>query len=471
MKSSWKVKLLPGLVAALAVVALAMWLELEPATDLQARVPGLDRPEGGAAARPALPLVGTLEAFDVEPPELPGSWPQFRGPQLDGMAHDGTTLAREWPEGGPPVLWSLKLGEGHAGAAVHNGRVYVLDYDRENEADALRCFTLDGGKEIWRFSYPVVIKRNHGMSRTMPAVTDQYVVGFGPKCHVCCLDPQSGESHWLIDLTREHGAKVPPWYAGQCPLIENGAAILAPGGEALLMAIDCATGDVLWKSPNPRAWTMTHSSITPMEFGGRRMYVYCGKGGVAGIDAADGSLLWDTTDWKISIATCPSPVILPEGRIFLSGGYNAGALMLQVEPSGGGFAAKTLFRLGPKEFGSTQHTPLFYEGHLFGVRERDKELVCLDLEGNEVWSSGSDARFGIGPYLIADGLIFVMDDAGKLTLAEATTEAYRPLAEAQVLSGHDSWGPMSMVGGRLFVRDLTEMKCLDVTEGSQLAAP
>ena len=101
------------------------------------------------------------------------------------------------------------------------------------------------------------------------------------------------------------------------------------------MALDCQTGQVVWKSPNPRGWTMTHSSIMPMEFAGRRMYVYCGKGGVAGVSADDGSILWDTTDWKISIATVPSPVILPEGRIFLSGGYNSGAMMLQLEEQGG----------------------------------------------------------------------------------------------------------------------------------------
>ena len=210
---------------------------------------------------------------------------------------------------------------------------------------------------------------------------------------------------------------------------------------------------------------MTHSSIMPMEFAGRKMYVYCGKGGVAGVSADDGSLLWETTDWKISIATVPSPVILPEGRIFLSGGYNSGAVMLQLKEQGGKLAAETLFRLEPKQFGSTQQTPIFFDNHLFGVRERDKQLVCLDLAGNEVWKSGSRNKFGIGPYMIADGLIFVLDDSGVLTLAEASPAGYKPLAQAQVLDGHDAWGPMALVGGRLIVRDLTRMVCLDVAGG------
>ena len=108
-------------------------------------------------------------------------------------------------------------------------------------------------------------------------------------------------------------------------MIDGDRAILAPGGDALLVALDCATGQGGLEEPQSPGWTMTHSSIMPMEFAGRKMYVYCGKGGVAGVSADDGSLLWDTTDWKISIATVPSPVILPEGKIFLSGGYNSGA--------------------------------------------------------------------------------------------------------------------------------------------------
>jgi len=59
---------------------------------------------------------------------------------------------------------------------------------------------------------------------------------------------------------------------------------------------------------------MTHSSVMPMEFAGERMYVYCASMGVVGVSAKDGRLLWETTDWKISIATVPSPTILDDGR-------------------------------------------------------------------------------------------------------------------------------------------------------------
>jgi len=439
------------------------WLNAGPLVPLEARVPGLDQPRGGVAAvkRPLRGELTKLADLPAASARLTGSWPCFRGEKLDGMA-SSTGLARKWPKGGPKVLWSLDLGEGYAGAAVFGGRVFVLDYDRQAAADVLRCFALADGKPLWRFSYPVDIKRNHGMSRTVPAVTDRFLVALGPKCQVSCLDSATGRELWLIDLVEEFKATVPPWYAGQCPLIENGAAILAPGGDALVVAKDCQTGKLLWKSPNPQQWAMTHVSIVPMEFAGRRMYVYCGKGGVAGVSATDGQILWETTDWKISIATVPTPVVLPGGRIFFCGGYNAGSLILKLEEHGHRLVPKIVRRIKAGQFGSTQHTPILYQNHLYGVREKDKELVCMDLEGNVRWSSGGKHRFGLGPYLIADGLIYLLDDSGRLTLAEAKSDRYHHLDEAQVLDGHDAWAPMALVGSRLLLRDLVRMVCVEV---------
>ena len=97
---------------------------------------------------------------------------------------------------------------------------------------------------------------------------------------------------------------------------------------------------------------MSHASIIPMEVGGKKMYVYCASGGVAGVAADDGTILWDTTAWRISIATVPSPVPVGGGRIFLTGGYNAGSMMLEVKKERGEFAAEPVFRLKPETFGA-----------------------------------------------------------------------------------------------------------------------
>ncbi len=466
MKNSAFSTVVPPLAAAFGVATVWYWLGQQPAVALDLRRPGIDRVVGQAAdLAGSLFRQALLETFDGQAADLAGAWPRFRGGGFDNTSIEQVRLLRSWPAGRPEVLWSIDLGEGYAAAAVRNGRVYVLDYDAERKADALRCFSLADGEEIWRYSYPVKIKRNHGMSRSVPAVTDRYVVTIGPKCHVLCVDAATGVSKWMLDLVKDFGATVPPWYAGQSPLIDGGRAIIAVGGpEVLMMAVDCESGQIVWKTPNEPGWRMSHSSVMPMTFAGKRMGVYCANGGVVGVSLDDGKLLWQTDAWKIRIATIPSPLILSGGRIFLSGGYNAGCMMLQLKEQDGRIVAQPLWRLEAKVFGSPQQTPILYGGRIYGVRPNG-ELVCLDEDGNVLWQSGSVHRFGLGPYMIADGLILLMNDRGVLTLTEATPAGYRQLAEAKVLDGRESWGPMALAGGRLIVRDLTRMVCLNVATG------
>ena len=454
---------LPAVVAALAVLMLALWYARQDDGSLKVRIPGTDAPPGADPAALANPvLAGKVLKGDGQVVALPGAWPQFRGAERDGISRETTALARSWPATGPRELWSVEAGEGYAGVAIREGRVFLFDYDREKKQSALRCLSLADGKEVWRFAYQLSVKRNHGMTRTVPVVTDRFVIGMDPKCNVVCLDVATGELRWGFSLVREYGATIPPWYTGQCPLVESNAVILAPGGpNALLIAVDLETGKPLWQSPNPRGWNMTHSSVMPMTLAGRRSYVYCGSGGVAAVSANNGSLLWDTTDWRISIANVPSPVLLDGGQLFLSGGYNAGALMLQLKEAAGQVTPRTAFKLAPEVFGATQQTPVLYEGHLYGVRP-DGQFVCLDLAGKVIWASGSGAQFGIGPFLLANGLFFVMNDSGKVSLIEASAVSYQPLAEAQLLKGRESWGPFAIAGGRLIARDLTRLACFDV---------
>lgn len=457
--SGWLV----ALFAVTALVVFTFWIWPRPNETLKLRLPGSDAAPGGEAASANPVLAGKLIPGDGQPAAFPGCWPQFRGPNRDGLAADSSSLSTDWKAAPPRELWSLEAGEGYAGVAVCAGRVYLLDYDREAKQSALRCLSPADGKELWRYSYPLTIKRNHGMTRTVPAVTEKYVIALDSKCNVLCLDAMSGELKWTVSLVREFGATVPEWYAGQCPLVDGDKVILAPGGKnALLLALDLATGKPLWLSPNPRDWKMTHSSIMPMDFGGRRLYVYCANKGVVAVDAKSGTVLWETSDWKISIATVPSPLPLPEGKILFTGGYGAGSLLIQLEDKDGGFAAKTLLKLAPEVFGATQHTPVFKDGALYGVRA-DGRFVCLGLDGKVIWTSGGGETFGLGSFLVAGDVIFALNDSGKLRMFEASPARFKLLGEAQPLTNQESWAPMALVGGRLFLRDLTRIVCLDVS--------
>lgn len=438
--------------------------------EVELRTPSLTIIRGGSEEGKTQ-IVSRLLEGNAKPSNIPGRWPCFRGEFLDGISHETTRLIDKFPSEGPPILWDLEFGEGYAGVAIRDGRVYLLDYDMKERRDTLRCLSLDNGKEIWNYSYPVKVKRNHGMSRTVPAVTERYCVTIGPKCHLACVDAVTGKEIWFLDMVEKYGTEVPDWYAGQCPLLvdENGrdVLILAPAGpEVMMCAIDLESGNEIWRCPNPFAWKMTHVSVAVLEMEGRKTYVYSGSDGVLGCDGSSGELLWSSDDWKVPTATCPSPLVLPDNRIFFCGGYNSSSAMMQIVPkSDGTYEARTLFKLRAQIFGSTQQTPIFYEGFIYGIRERDKQFVCLDLDGKVVWQSGSTAKFGLGPYMVADGKFLILDDSTKLTIAEASSESYKELDSHLFFDGHDAWAPMAIVDGRLILRDLTRMICIDLRAG------
>jgi len=448
-----------------AVVALGWWIHgYVNAPPVAERPLGIEQfPTRQASAPVQAKPPAAAPSFSRQPAAFvvaPGLWPWFRGPAHDNIAVTDGQLSFQWASAGPPRLWAAQMGEGYAAPAVRNGRVYVIDYDQASQADAVRCFALSTGEELWRYSYPVVVKRNHGMSRTIPAVTDRYVVTLGPKCHLSCMDALTGKLLWQHDLVAEYGVTVPEWYAGQCPTVDGGNVVVGTGGQALMMAFRLTDGKVVWQTPNPHGWVMTHSSILPITLDGRKEYVWCASGGVVGVDAATGKQLWENLEWVINTATVPSPVYLGGGRLFLSGGYNAGAMFLKLAKQGEGYSATVETRLQASVFGSDQQTPVYYRDHIYGVKPGG-QMVCLDTTGRPLWNSGTD-RFGLGPYLIWNGVILAMSDSGTLSAIEASPTTYRRLAQAKVLTGPEAWGPMAPAGTRLLVRDLTEMACLEM---------
>jgi outer membrane protein assembly factor BamB len=285
-----------------------------------------------------------------------------------------------------------------------------------------------------------------------------------------CVDRATGDFRWGIDLVHEHGAEVPLWYTGQCPLIDDGVAVLAPCGKTtLLMGVDCASGKILWETPNSDRWKMSHSSIVPMTLLGRRMYVYGALGGAVGISAEGsdrGKVLWKTSEWTHSILS-PSPVGVDEHRVFLTAGYGGGSMMLGLKTDGDAIRAETLFKLEKTVFSCEQHTPVLYQGCLFGILPKDAaelraQFACLNLDGKLTWTSGKTERFGLGPFLFADEKVFILNDNGELTLIRASVQGYERLARARVLHGRDAWAPMALVDGKLLLRDSEKLICLDV---------
>lgn len=437
--------------------------------------PTVEKPAAPEAPEKVDIGVNFKEDFGGKAGSLPGSWTAFRGSNYDNIVAD-VKLANKWPAAGPPVKWTVPgLGEGYSGAAALAGRVYLQDYDPKTKEESLRCFSLDDGKEIWRRSYMVKILNNHGFTRTVPAVSEKYVVSMGSKCHVLCVDAQSGAMKWGLDLMKDYGTKMPDWYTAQCPIIDGNATIIAPGGkEILIMGVELETGKILWKTPNPGKLAMSHSSVTPMTFKGKKMYLYCAEWGrLVGIsaEAADvGAVLFEVTCLDKQVIA-PSPVVMDDGHIFMTAGYEGGSSLVQVTEAGGKFEAKVLWKLDQKEgLSCEQQTPVYYNKHVFALMPdssggRKQQLVCMNPydKGKVVWDSGKEKRFGqYEPILLADGKFFVLSKDCRLTLVKANTQKYEELGQCKVLQGHDAWAPIALVGDRLIIRDSTVMVCLDV---------
>ena len=449
------------------------WHLYTPHENLAIQAPGADnRPEGLTRAANDVLIGEFFMKYEDASSELTGKWCSFRGEQTSNIIKTSEPINISEEE--YPVLWSVETGEGHAAPVIFNGRVYFLDYNEQLSSDALRCFSLETGQELWRRWYRVPIKRNHGFSRTVPAISDDYIITIGPEGHVMCCDPETGEMKWSLDMQKEFKTEVPFWYTGQCPRVDNNVLILAPAGEDILLAgLDCQTGEIIWTTPNTLNYKMSHSSVMPMTLGGKKMYVYIGVGGICGISAEEsdrGTILWETNKWQPSVVA-PSPLQISSNQIFMVAGYGTGGALLRVDHSGGKWTASVTDQYKPNEgLSSEQQTPIFYNNMIISVMPKDGgghrgKLVCYSPSNlrSPVWTSAADERFGLGPYIIINNKLFVFKDDGELYIYEAQQNSMKLLKKQRIITdGADAWGPLAYADGMLIVRDAHIVKCLKI---------
>jgi outer membrane protein assembly factor BamB len=449
------------------------WLFHDPSKNLGMSVPGMDKHRSRTTEVKQEVRIGETFTFFGTTEEILGpGWPRFRGGDLDNINKEQIVLTEKWGNITERIRWKIKLGEGHAAPAVYGGRVYLLDYDEKKKSDALRCFSLQSGVELWRREYKVHLKRNHGLSRTIPAVNEKYVITIGPKCQVMCVDRLTGNFRWGIDLEKQYNTEVPFWYTGQCPLLEGDTAVIAPGGKVLLAGIDCRTGKTLWETPNPGKWKMSHSSVMKATISGKKMYIYFAIGGICGISASGpdtGQLLWESSDFSPAVVA-PSPLVLDDGRILLTAGYGAGTALIQVSGHAGVWSVKRLQQFRPLDgIASEQQTPVFYKGTIFAILPKDaggerNEFAAFSSTDVKkgLFTSGKNVRFGLGPYVVADNKFYILNDDGEITIARVSASEFKTLDKAKILDGQDAWGPLAIANGYLLARDSKQLVCVDI---------
>ncbi len=402
-------------------------------------------------------------------------WPQFQGPDRSGASTE-TQLAWSWGERGPKVMWSTELGPGYGGAAVLGDEVFVLDRIAE-EQDILRCFDLATGSEKWNFAYAAPGRLDYPGSRGVPAVTADHVYTIGGFGQVLCVDRKTHEPAWRVDLADQYEAHIPQWGWAQSPLVTEKSVIVAPlARDAGLAALNLRTGKEVWHSPGLGT---THSSPALLHIQGKDQVLLVTTKGRTGlitsVDPKTGQILWQHDQYFCRFPIT-APIRIDDERVFVTGGYGAGSLMLKVaRGSSKSWSVTELYRL---EKGSQVHLPMLIDDHLYLManengtdsprRRQNGGLMCVDLKGNVKWRTGAEPYFGRGNSIVVGGQLITQDGlSGTLRVIEPSPSQYRAIAEANVFGTETQrdehmWAPMALSRGRLLMRSQDRMLCLDV---------
>lgn len=436
-------------------------------------------------------------------------WPQFLGPDRNSKSPE-TGILRTWPEGGPEVLWTVDLGIGYGGPVVKNGKVYLLDREKET-ADIMRCFDLDSGEELWKFEYEAPGSVMFPGSRSVPVVDENHVYSSGVFGDLYCFDINTQKPVWNVNIWTDFGGdpgnapsddssggfggrgNFPIWAISQCPLVYGDLlVVLSQAPEAGAVAYNKNTGEVVWKTPNLGNESYTSPAVVKIDgedhlvmvisstnpIGRRELPQTMGK--VVGIEPLTGKILWEYDQWNCHISVAPA-VDAGNNKVLVVGGYELGATMIQVEKQvDGGYQTKELFVT--EEFGDQTKPPLLVDGYFYaqyGTNNRRDGLTCMSMDGEIMWKTKRDPDFNKGSMIYADGMILATDGAKKLYLIEPSPEEFKPIASTELLGepkqgaegiaarvggSTQNWAPIALADGKLLIRDQNRMMCLKVTE-------
>src|SRR5438093_7558631 len=225
-----------------------------------------------------------------------GDWPQWRGPQRNGLSRE-TGLLKEWPKDGPQLRWKVSdLGSGYSTPAVVADRLYLLGNEGlDNEF--VKALAVKDGRRLWSTRLGKVgnptQKPNFPAARSTPTVEGAFLYALSSDGDLACLESGTGKVRWQKSLRADFGGKPGEWAYSESPLIDGDALVCTPGGsEATLVALNKKTGEVIWKCALPEADEAAYASAIIVEAGGVKQYVQLLQKGLVSVEARTGRFLW-----------------------------------------------------------------------------------------------------------------------------------------------------------------------------------
>ncbi len=299
-----------------------------------------EKPDRQLAALVAAPSAGidllTTTADD---------FPQFLGRGRDAVV-DHVTLERDWRSAPPRPLWRQPIGAGWSGFSAVNG--YALTMEQRGDRELITCYDLETGEPQW--VHEIDGRYESAVAGTGPRVTptvdEGMVYAQGAAGRLVALDGATGEVVWEKDLLQEFGmtpeqeAADLPYGRSGSPLITGGLVVVPAGGPSdgrrvSLVAYDKKTGDKVWEGGDEQ---ISCSSPALATVAGVRQILIVNESSASGHDPATGRVLWSHPREGRSNANAnvSQAVAVPPNRVFLSKGYAVGAELIELVPKGDG---------------------------------------------------------------------------------------------------------------------------------------
>src|SRR5262247_2088311 len=225
-------------------------------------------------------------------PSGPGDWPQWRGPERNGISKD-TGLLKQWPPSGPQQTWSISgLGEGYGSLSVKGDRVFVQG--TRGGASVVFCLNRADGKTVWSAALGARVSQSEGNGpRSTPTVDDNRVYILTENGDLACLNARDGGPVWRKNILKEFGGSNPRWLISESLLVDGDKLIVTPGGRgAGMVALNKMTGTTVWTSKD-LSDEAGYSSVIVADVQGVRTYMTLTSEGGIGVRASDGKLMWN----------------------------------------------------------------------------------------------------------------------------------------------------------------------------------
>jgi outer membrane protein assembly factor BamB len=275
----------------------------------------------------------------------------------------------------------------------------------------------------------------------------------GSRGRLAALNVASGEVVWHVEISEAFGSELPTWAFSNAPIVEDNLLITEVGGtgDRAVAAFDKKTGEVRWTGQEA---SLAYSSPIRVDFGGVRQFVFLLQQKIVALDR-EGDELWSVPfapDLDIKPA---SPVFIEPDLILVSASYDTGAKVVRIKAEEGSITAEEVWtsRFMRNHFNSS----IALDGYLYGFDAATLRAMNAET-GERGWAKRG---LGKGSLIYVDGMFIVLSERGKLLLLEATSESYRELAAHQVLEGR-CWTQPTLWKGRLYLRNHSEMVCLDL---------